>query len=733
MACTFEDWLYPYSAPKTTVFYDLLVSSDSRLVAFQGGLLHRDQCGDRMPQSNAKPISKPELAAPAAIGRRLAAVMGIDIVGYSILMAGAEEETHRLVGEEMDRVRSEVATHHGREFSFSGDGLMAEFPSAVEALKCALRIHADSGKLNESRDPADHILFRIGINAGEIVVQAARAGGTTVNIAARLEGIAEPGGIAMSEAVWQQVRDVIPAGYVSHGPVQLRNIMHPVSVYIIPVPECSAWLGIPALPRRGRRAGDAVKDYRTSLAVLPFRTLQKDQSDAYFSEGIIDDIIFGLGAVKDLVVVSRSSTQPFAGELPDLRRIGHDLDVRYVLHGSVRRAGDRLRIAVELAEAATSSIIWIERFDGGMASLFDLQDRIAIRVATSIAPHLQERELARAMRKHPDSMTAYDLVLQATDLFHRADKPSLGRAGSLLKRALAVDPNYGPAYSHLAALHMRVIAQGWSSDVVEETKKAAAFATEAIERDPNDPIPLAVFGHVQSYLRRDFALAREYLDRAREVGPSCPLAWAYSSLTRGYTNEAAAAVEEAEHALRLSPIGREAPRFQHYLALAHYLAGRHHDAVAWARISHARFQTNTSNLLCLVVSHVALGDLDAARAYAQKLLALVPSFRISSFNARTPLIGEAGTLAVERLRLAGLPRVTLTNTALRTPSLETWVLTGQSSLKAELFLQPIIIGGAAWDRHSKAWKGWRAWPAWLPPAWVSAAPVSFRIVSICPL
>jgi TolB-like protein/class 3 adenylate cyclase/Tfp pilus assembly protein PilF len=656
MPCTFEDWLYPWSAATTTaVFYNRIASSDSRLAAFQGGRLYGDQCGDRMAQSNGKPVSERELGVSAGIHRRLAAVMGIDIVGYSILMAGAEEETHRLVGEEMDRVRSEIAIHHGREFSFSGDGLMAEFPSTVEALKCALRIHADSGKLNESRDPSDHILFRIGINAGEIVVQGERAGGTTVNIAARLEGIAEPGGIAMSEAVWQQVRNVIPAGYVSHGPVRLRNIMHPVSVYIIPVPECSAWLGMPALPRRSRQAGDAIKEYRPSLAVLPFRTLQKDQSDAYFSEGIIDDIIFGLGAVKDLVVVSRSSTQPFAGELPDFRRIGHDLDVRYVLHGSVRRAGDRLRIAVELAEAATSSIIWIERFDGGMANLFELQDRIAIRVATSIAPHLQERELARAMRKHPDSMTAYDLVLQATDLFHRADKPALARAGSLLVRAVSVDPNYGPAYSHLAALHMRIFAQGWSDDPVEETKKAAAFATEATERDPNDPNALAIFGHAQSYIRRDFALARGYLDRALDVGPNCPLAWGYSGLNRAYTYQGEAAIKEAEQALRLSPVGRETPRFQHYLALAHYLAGRHQDAVAWARISHARFQTNASNILCLIVSNAALGDLDAARAYAQVLLELVPSFRISSFNARTPLTGEAGALAVERLRLAGLP------------------------------------------------------------------------------
>ncbi len=344
-------------------------------------------------------------------------------MGYSILMGRAEEETHRRVGEELDRIIREIEAHHGRVFSFGGDGLMAEFPSAVEALKCALRIHADAGKRNENVSPDDRILFRIGLSVGEIVVQVDRAGGNTVNIAARLEAIAEAGGIAMTETVWQQVRNVVAAGYTYFGEQRLKNIRDAVPVYTIPASECSAWLGIPALPRQtDTGGGNAPLDYRASLAILPFRTLQKDQADAYFTEGIIDDIVFGLGAIKDLVVMSRSSTQTFAGAPLDLRRVGHELDVRYVLHGSVRSASGKLRIAVELAEAHTGSVIWIERFDGGLEDLFLLQDQIAIRVATSVAPHLRERELARALRKHPDSMTAYDLVLQAADLFHRANR-----------------------------------------------------------------------------------------------------------------------------------------------------------------------------------------------------------------------------------------------------------------------------------------------------------------------
>ncbi|MFL5256852.1 MAG: hypothetical protein ACJ8AI_28960 [Rhodopila sp.] len=589
--------------------------------------------------------------------RRLAAILGADIMGYSILMARSEEDTHHRVGVELDLVIQEIEKNHGRVFSFGGDGLMAEFPSAIEALKCSLRIQADSSKRNSELPPDDRILFRIGLNSGEIVLQEERAGGNAVNIAARLEAIAEPGGIALSDTVYQQVRRVVSVGYAFFGEPKLKNIREPVTVHTIPPEECAAWAGMPVLPRQSvvRGTAEPTQDYRASLAVLPFRTLQKDQSDAYFSEGMVDDIIRALGALKDMLVIARSSTQAFAGEPLDLRRVGHELDVRYVLHGSVRSSRDSLRVTVELAEAHTGSIIWIERFDGALTDLFDLQDRIAIRVATSVAPHLRGRELSRALRKHPESLTAYDLTLQATDLFDRADRASLERAGELLQKAIAADPKYGPAYSHMAALCMRMIAQGWSSNTTEDDLRAANFARTAIALEPNDATALAVYGHVQSYLLRDFHAARPYLDRALDAGPSSPLAWAYSSLNRGYTGSYAAAVSEAEQAVRLAPIGPDAFRFQHYLALAFYMNERYEDAVAWARLAHAGGPAYISNILCLTSSYAAVGNLDMARRHAQDLLRLVPLFRLSTFRARTPMPTDIARDTIERLLLAGLP------------------------------------------------------------------------------
>ncbi len=582
-------------------------------------------------------------------------------MGYSALMERNEEETHRRVGDELDRFRREIEKSHGRVFSFAGDGLMAEFPSAVEALKCALRVQAEAGKRNAKLPADEWILFRIGINSGELVLQKGRTGGTAVNIAARLEQIAEPGGISLSSSVFEQARRIVTASYEFLGERRLKNIRDPVAVYGIRAAACSAWMGMPSLPRQiGPAIPDAgplqtTAEYRPSLAVLPFRTLQEDQSDAYFAEGMVDDIIRVLGGLKELLVIARSSTLMFARAPLDLRRIGHELDVRYVLHGSVRRSGGILRIAVELSEAQSGQVIWADRFQGDLAQLFELQDRIATRVVTAIAPHLRERELSRALRKHPASMTAYDLTLQALDLFYRMDPASMTQARELLEQALSHDPDYAPAYSHMASLYMRWIGQGWSEDEMADRARAANAARLAIERDRNDAVALAIYGHVQSYLMKDYTTATDYLNRALTVGPSCAWAWGYGSLTCGYLGDYETAVARAENAVRLSPLGPDAFWLEHYLSQAYYLTGRYEDAVGWGRMSAAHAGANTSNLRSLIASLVALGELDEARTVAQRLLQLAPTFRLTTFLTRTPLRAEVRDLFAERLKLAGVP------------------------------------------------------------------------------
>jgi adenylate cyclase len=609
-----------------------------------------------MIRGDYRPSVPRQVGGRRKVQRRLAAVLGADIVGYSALMGHAEEEAHRRVGAELDRVFREIEKSHGRVFTFAGDGLMAEFPSAIEALKCALRIHADTARRNARLPPDQWIRFRVGINSGEILLQKDRTGGTAVNVAARLEALAEPGAVCLSAAVFEQVRRTVAASYEPLGQHRLKNIRDPVMVYGIPASACSSWINMPALPRISvPDVAEAGSEYRPSLAVLPFRTLQKDQSDAYFAEGMIDDIIRALGGLKDLLVISRSSTIGFARMPLDVRRVGHELDVRYVLHGSVRRAGNALRIAVELSESQTGSVIWADRFDGELTDLFDLQDRIALRVATAIAPQLRERELNRALRKHPDSMTAYDLTLQALDRFYRMDRSSIEQARELLEQAIAHDPDYAPAYSHMASLRMRWIGQGWSEEELADRTMAASVARMAIERDRNDALGLAIYGHLQSYLLKDYEVAQEYLERAMAAGPSCAWAWAYSSLTCGYLGDIATAIARGERAVRLSPIGADSFWLEHYLSQAYYLGGRYDDAIAWGRMSAAHAGANTSNLRCLIASLVANREMDEARKVVHQLMRLVPTFRLATFRARTPLREDVRDQFADRLRQAGVP------------------------------------------------------------------------------
>ena len=590
------------------------------------------------------------------VERRLAAVMAADIAGYSAMMGGNEEETHRRVGEGFDRVFKEIEKYRGRVFTFAGDGIMAEFPSAVEALKCALRVQVEIARRNGKRPLDKRIQYRIGINSGEIMIQDDRTGGTALNIAARLEQIAEPGGICLSSVVFDQVKRVVAADYAPMGEQRLKNIRDPVAAYRISAEYCRSWRGMPTLPRETPPASAAeVADYRPSLAVLPFRTLQKDQSDAYFAEGMIDDIINALSGVKDMLVIARSSTQTFAGAPLDLRRVGQELDVRYVLPGSVRRSEDKLRIGVELSEAQTGQVIWTSRFDGELSDIFQLQDRIAIRVATTIVPELRERELGRTMRKHPSNMTAYDLTLQALDRLNRMDRVSLTQARKLLQEAMRHDPDYAPAYSHTASLIMKWIGQGWSEDETADRLQAQIAAKAAIDRDRNDAMGLAVYGHLQSFLLKSYDIAMDYLERALVANPSCAWAWGYSSLTSGYLGNYPEAIERGEKAVRLSPLGPDAFYLEHYLSQAYYLANRYEEAIGWGRMSAAHSPANASNLRCLAAGLVAQGEIEEARIVADRLLNLVPDFSLKVFAGRTPLRGEVRDLFIQRLSAAGLP------------------------------------------------------------------------------
>lgn len=578
------------------------------------------------------------IAGRGRVQRRLAAIMGLDVSGYSRMMARDDEDTHQRVGQELERVVRHIRKAQGSLFSFSGDGLMAEFPSAVTAVRCALRVQADAAERNATLSVDQRIQYRIGLNSGEIVIQAGRPGGHAVNIAARLEQMSEPGAVCLSRPVYDQVSSVVPGDYRCIGDQVLKNIPEPVTAYVLTPPSPDI--------RQG--------EYRPSLAVIPFRTLQPDQDDAYFAAGMVDDIVHTLAGLRDLVVIARNSTEGFAGSELDPVRAGKKLHVRYLLHGSVRRAGNRLRISAELCETEVGLVLWSERFEGASDDLFALQDQIAVRVAGVIAPQVRDRELRKAMRKHPTNMTAYDFVLQAMDVFYRMRRDTYDRAYELLQAAIAHDPSYAPAWSNCAYWHIFRIGQGWSPDEAIDAQAAARAASAALERDANDAQALAIYGHMQSYLFKDFDRAVGLFDRAMVAGPNCALAWCLASLTSGYLGDGVAAVQRAEHALRLSPMAPDIYLYETVLAQAYYVDGRYNDAALASRRIFDENIGQTSALRLLIASLVAVGHLQQARLVAQRLITIDPKFRLETFRDRTPLMGEVRKIFIERLKIAGL-------------------------------------------------------------------------------
>lgn len=605
--------------------------------------------GDNRPDTPAR-------GSGQKIVRRLAAVLAWDIVGYSAMMGRNEEGTHRRVGVEVNRLAREIERAKGRIFSFAGDGLMAEFPSAVEALKCALRIRTESRKRNARLPTNERIRFRIGINSGEIIVHNGRTGGNAVNVAARLEQAADPDSIYLSRAVYDQVNRMVPVDYIWVGERRLKNIRDSTTIYMISPDASATGETVPAVRELSSASEVGIDaEYRPSLAVLPFRTLGADRTDAYFAEGMVDDIVRMLGGLKDLIVVSRSSTMGYAGVAPDLQTIGRELNVSYVLRGSVRRVDDQLRIAVELVDARTQQSIWADRFDGHMADIFDLQDRIALRTASLIAPYVRERELRRASYKDRNTLTAYDFTLQALDQLYVKDPSALSRAQGLLKRAIGLDSNYPTALTHLAYLQLFRIGQGWSLNEHEDRLAAAEAALLAVQRDHNDALALAIHGHLHGFLHKEHDAALAILDRAIAIGPSCALAWSFSSYVCGWTGDSVAALERARQGLRLSPIGPDAGCWhEHALSQAHYLAEEYDEAIAWAHKA-ANHGRQLSNLRCLTASLVAADRLSEAHNVALRILQAKPDFRLKAYQSQTPLRGQIADLFIERLRRAGLP------------------------------------------------------------------------------
>ncbi|WP_194459678.1 adenylate/guanylate cyclase domain-containing protein [Bradyrhizobium sp. CCBAU 53421] len=581
------------------------------------------------------------------VRRRLAAILAADVVGYTRLMEAHEENTHtRLMQLRSEILDPGVTAQNGRIVKNTGDGFLATFDTARDATRCALSLQ-EALAVNTAAMPADErISFRIGLNAADIIVEEDDVYGEGVNIAARLQNYAQAGGVVVSGAVAEQIGQDLDVSVIDLGDLHLRNMGRPVRVYALHRPMQPAKL-----------VGEAPvgSEPRPSIAVLPFRMNLATPEEGYFADGVVDDIIRGLAGLKELFVVSRGSSLGFSGRNVDVREIGRRLGVRYVLYGGIQRTMTSVRIVTELSDAESGEVIRSDLHEGDLRELFALQDRIAVNVVRQIAPQVRERELMRSMRKHPQNLTAYDLVLQALDLLYRMDYDSFSKARGLLEQAISYDPNFSLAYSYVALWYVFRIGEIGSPDPEGDAIAGARYAKEAIDRGGDDAFALAVYGHVQSFLLHDFQGARIALDRAIAAGPSSAMAWTMASATSGFLGDGPAALHQGEQGVRLSPLDARSFWHEGLFGQAHYVNGDYEQALEWVRGALNRNGLIRFNHRLLIATLGALGRREEAAEAARRYLEIQPGFRISSYAPRCPFRGEALDTWLGHLRSAGLP------------------------------------------------------------------------------
>src|SRR5215469_9254664 len=389
--------------------------------------------------------------AEERVQRRLAAILAADVVGYSRLMEQDEAGTMAILrGRRKEVLKPLVARHHGRIFKATGDGVLIEFGSAVDAVECAVDLQRDMAAANSESPDARRIMLRIGVNLGDVMIEGSDLYGEGVNIAARLEALAEPEGVIVARTVFNHVRGKVKLGFDDLGEQQLKNIAEPVRIYRLrPYGEVATTRTTLTLPDK------------PSIAVLPFANMSGDAAQEYFADGMVDEIITALSRFRNLFVIARNSSFTYKGRAVDVKQVGRELGVRYVLEGSVRRAGDRLRIAGQLIDASTGGHLWADRFEGALAQVFDLQDQVTGSVVGAIAPKLEQAEIERAKRKPTVSLDAYDYFLRGLAGANRWTREDNNEALSLFNRAIEVDPNFASAYGMAARCYAQRKALGW--------------------------------------------------------------------------------------------------------------------------------------------------------------------------------------------------------------------------------------------------------------------------------
>jgi len=541
-----------------------------------------------------------------------------------------------------------ISQHQGRIVKTTGDGLLIEFASIVDAVRCAVVMQQGMESRNANVNESQRIRFRVGINVGDVIVDDDDIFGDGVNVAARLQALAEPGEICVSATVREHVAERLPIGFADLGEHSVKNIARPVHVYRIEtrVEPKNATLDDP------EHALLALPD-RPSIAVLPFTNMSGDAEQDYLADGMVEDIITGLARIKWLFVIARNSSFAYKGKSVDVKQAGRELGVRYVLEGSVRKASSRVRVTGQLVEAETGRHVWADRYDRTLDDIFALQDELTMSVVAAIEPSLRQAEIERVKRKRPENLDAYDLVLRAIPHVYPAMPDGAAKALPLLESALEMEPDYALAHGFAAWAHEILFARGGGHD--ENRLGAVRHAHAAIAHGRDDAIALSLGGFVMGLVAHDREAARQALEAALALSTSCALTYILGSVVMVFAGDGDRGIEWGERALRLSPFDPMSYAPWLSITLGHLQRGEYEAA---AEAAHKVFQANpywSSAHFLLAATHAKLGRLDAAKAAAMRVLELQPGFTISGTCAAFDIHPSIAAPLSEALRVAGLP------------------------------------------------------------------------------
>ena len=544
--------------------------------------------------------------------RRLAAILAADIAGYSALMGSDEARTVSDLKGHQAVVLPMVGEFGGRVIDTAGDGLLAEFASVLNAVECAVAIQRKMVERNAAVEPERHMEFRIGINLGDVIYDNDRIFGDGVNVAARLEGIAEPGCICVSGKVHDEIRARIGLAYEDLGARQLKNIAEPVRVYGI------------RLDRAPKHTVLALPD-KPSIAVLPFQNMSGDPEQEFFSDGMTEDIITDLSKVSALFVIARNSSFSYKGRSVKVQEIGRDLGVRYVLEGSVRKAGNRVRITAQLIDAASGGHLWAERFDRDLTDIFSTQDEVVEKIVGALAVTLTKGEEQRLRRRDTVNVEAYESYLRARGLLARGTRESIAQARAMHRRAIEIDSKFAAPHAGLALAAISDYASGWALDPAQALDEAETWARRAVELNDQEPVSHMALGAVLLW-RRDHEGALAEGRRMIELDPNFAQGHAATGLTLTYAGRAADALERIAMAMRLDP--HYSDMLLHFLAQANFSLGKYEIAAQQLVDRIARNPGTDASRMLLASCYGHLGRADEARAAWAELLKVNPDFSL---------------------------------------------------------------------------------------------------------